>query len=102
DEDLHCRTVVCGFGFGDVDRLGVEIDRVDLAVGIDSLNLQNVTAVGPDPAAVQRVEIIAASTQKRSGGSDPNQQHERDSDKKFASPARLGARVGNLQCRVFR
>jgi hypothetical protein len=47
---------VTGFGFSDVDGLGVAIDRVDLAASVNRPDLENVTAVAPEPAAVQRIK----------------------------------------------
>ena len=95
DEDFHCRPIAYGFGFSDMDWLGIEIPRVDLATGIDSANLENITAIRSEPAPVQHIKIAVGSAQKRNSGSDPHHPHERDGDEKSASTVwLLGTPVG--------
>jgi hypothetical protein len=78
NEDFHRRTITRGLGFGDVDRSGIEIRRVDRAAWIDGPDLQNIAAVGPKPAAIERLKIDAPFRQQQ-GDSEAHYQH-RDQD----------------------
>ena len=53
DEDLCRRTCLGGFGFGDVDRPGIGIGRVQLPAGFYAQDFQDVTAIGAQPFAFQ-------------------------------------------------
>src|SRR5215471_4736482 len=56
DEHLRRRAVAGGFGPGDVNRPGIAIHRLDLPVGIDVSDVEDVATIGPEPAAAQRLK----------------------------------------------
>src|SRR5262245_13465140 len=56
DEHLWRHAVAAGFGPGDVNRPGIEIHRLDLPVGIDVADVEDVATIGPQPAAAQRLQ----------------------------------------------
>ena len=56
DEHLRRRAVAAGFGPGDVNRPGIELHRLDLPVGIDVSDVEDVATIGPEPAAAQRLQ----------------------------------------------
>src|SRR5215475_10166203 len=56
DEHLRRCAVAAGFGPGDVNRPGIAIHRLDLAVGIDISDIEEVATIGPQPAAAQRLQ----------------------------------------------
>jgi len=63
--------VARGLGSADVDGSRVEVGGVHGAVGGDLADLQHVAAVGPEPAAFERLEV-------RIGGTRGNDEHPRD------------------------
>src|SRR5262250_300693 len=56
DEHLRRRAITGGFGPGDVNRPGIAIHRLDLPVGIDVSDVEDVATIGPEPAAAQRLK----------------------------------------------
>ena len=69
---------------------GVGIQRVDLAAGIDSPDLQNVAAVEPEPTANEYFKPAALSLNQNDGANNPDRRDNRDGDEPPESPvARL-------------
>ena len=59
---------------------GVGIQRVDLAAGIDSPDLQNVAAVEPEPTANEYFKPAALSLNQNDGANNPDRRDNRDGD----------------------
>ena len=70
--------------------LGLRYDRVDLAAGIDSADLQDVTAVEPEPTAIQRIKTAALSSEESDGGDNPTTTTTVRTMRRPRRPSRLG------------
>src|SRR5215471_18538972 len=116
DEHLRRRAVAGGFGPGDVNRPGIAIHRLDLPVGIDVSDVEDVATIGPEPAATQRLQaggscggsrhpLIPQNSRGRQGraraaqrstakqgncNEDPHRQHDRHGEDRYTSCAWLG------------
>ena len=118
DEHSQRRAIACGFSAGDGDRLGIEIRRIDLTAGIDVPDVEDIAAVGSEPAAAQRSKARLgrigrrcwrnpwcrrgrqgrayasrlSSAKQAEGGDDPHCQYKSHSEDRYALHARLGGR----------
>jgi hypothetical protein len=50
-EDLRAVAVTQGYGFGDVDRVGIEVGGIENTDVIDRTNFEDVAAIRAKPAA---------------------------------------------------